>query len=282
MQELGQKLIEAIGIAVFIVQPLITFSIGVETGGPQVRALTAAPILNFRYFLATFVVMPAIAVMLGAFTRLPPTLWGGLALMSMAPPAPPATRRLRKIGRFDLGLAWQSEAFLLSVATIPVTIVLVQSLGLASPDLDPAFAPMLERSVLFFGAPMLLGLLTRRYWPAGANALVKPVGVASNVALLILLALVLVVAIPVILHYDLVSIAIIVAFVGVAVLVGHLLGGPDRDNRVTLVTMLAARFPVPALLLAQANGATKDILPVVLVYVLAGVLVTPLYARLTR
>ena len=43
--------------------------------------------------------------------------------------------------------------------------------------------------------------------------------------------------------------------------------------------MLAARFPVPALVLAQANNATKIVLPVVLIYILAGTLLVPLYAR---
>jgi hypothetical protein len=39
---------------------------------------------------------------------------------------------------------------------------------------------------------------------------------------------------------------------------------------------------VPALILAQANGATKAVLPVVLVYVVAGSLLVPLYTRLTQ
>jgi len=275
-------LIKAITIAVLIAQPLVTYSIGIETGGPQLRALFRHRGLFWRYFCATFVVMPAIAIAMGLSGRFAQGVWVGLALMSIAPPAPPATRRLRKAGNMSIGLAWQATAFLLAVAMIPLTIVVAQRLGLVASGLNLSWGPLLSRSALFFAGPMLLGLLTRRYLPAVANALVKPVSVAANVALVVLTVLVLIVAVPVIAHYDVLSIAVIVAFVAIAVLVGHLLGGPRRDTRITLVAMLAARFPLPALILAQQNDKTKMILPVILVYIIAGVLLTPLYGRLTK
>lgn len=124
---------------------------------------------------------------------------------------------------------------------------------------------------------MLLGLLARRHLPAVADKLWKPVAVAANLALLVLAVLVLIVAIPIIRRFGIAAIAAVVAFVAVAVLVGHLLGGPGRGTLVTLAAILATRFPVPALELAEANGATKTILPVVLVYILAGMLLVPLY-----
>ncbi len=265
-----------------IAQPLMTFHIGVETGGPQLRALLARWGLNLRFFLAAFVVMPAIATALGAFGILPRALWVGLALMSIAPPAPPASKRLRKMGNFDIGLAWQAEAFLISVVTIPLTVTIVQSLGIAADNLNLTWGPVLSRSLMFFVVPIFLGLLTRRYLPAVADAIVKPVGIAANVAFMVLGVLVLIVAVPILLKFHIASIAIVVGFVALAVLVAHLFGGPGGDTRVTLAAMLAARFPVPALILAQANNATKMVLPVVLVYVIAGLVLVPLYARLTK
>lgn len=279
---MAQKLIAAIGIAVLIAQPLVTFHIGVETGGPQLRALLTRWGLNARYFLATFAVMPAIATALGAFGILPKAIWVGLALMSIAPPAPPATLRLKKMGNRDVGLAWQAEAFLISAVTIPLTLTIVQSLGIASATLNLTWGPVLERSLTFFAVPMFLGLLVRRYLPAVADTLVKPVGLLANIALLVLVVLVLIVAVPILLKFPIAAIAIVVGFVVLAILVGHLFGGPGNDTRITLAAMLAARFPVPALVLAQANNATKMVLPVVLVYMFAGALLVPLYARLTK
>jgi BASS family bile acid:Na+ symporter len=223
--------------------------------------------------------MPALAILLGAFGWLSAAFWPGLALMSIAPPAPPSTRRLRKMGNFDVGLAWQAEAFVLSIVTMPLTVSIVAHLGLVGREINLSWQPVLVRSVLFFGAPMLIGLLVRRYWPKGADALSKPVGIAANIGLLVLVVLVLIVAVPVLWRFGIVSIAVTAAFVAIAIVVGHLLGGPGRDTRVTLAAMLAARFPVPAMVLAQANGELKRVLPVVLVYVIAGALLVPLYAK---
>jgi bile acid:Na+ symporter, BASS family len=275
-----QPLMTAIGITVLIVQPLVTFSIGVETGGPQLRSLFARPGLTLRYFLATFVVMPAIAIVCGAYGWLSASIWPGLALMSIAPPAPPSTRRLRKMGNFDVGLAWQAEAFVLSIVTMPLTVAIVAHLGLLAREINLNWQPVLLRSILFFGAPMLLGLLVRRYWAKGADALSRPVGIAANAGLLVLVVLVLVVAVPVIWRFGILPIGVILAFVAIAVVVGHLMGGPGRDTRVTLAAMLAARFPVPAMVLAQANGELKAVLPIVLVYVIGGAVLVPIYAKI--
>lgn len=279
---MAQKLIAAISVTVLIAQPLVTFHIGVATGGPQLRALLTRWGLNLRFFLATFVVMPAIATALGAFGILGPELWVGLALMSIAPPAPPATLRLKKMGDFNVGLAWQAEAFIISVVTIPLTVIVVQSLGLTRDNLNLNWWPVLERSLIFFAVPMFLGLLVRRYLPTVADKIVNPIGLAANVAMIVLVILVLIVGVPIILKFHIASIAIVIAFVAVAVIVGHLFGGPARNTRITLAAMLAARFPVPALVLAQANDATKMVLPVVLVYILAGAILVPIYARLNK
>ena len=276
---MAEKLVAAITFLVPIALPLITFSIGVETGGPQFRKLFASPGLVVRYFLATFVIMPALPIILGMLEKLSQPMWVGLALMSIAPPAPPSTGRLRKAGDFDIGLAWQSAAFLISIVTVPLTVYLIASL--LGSDLNLGFGPLLQRSILFFGAPLVAGLLVRRFWPAVADAIAKPVFTTANVAMLLVVVLALVVAIPVIWHFGFVPTLTVVAFVAVAVIVAHLFGGPARATRITLGTMLAARFPVPALMLAQQNHAVKQILPVVLVYILAGLVLMTIYSRLT-
>jgi bile acid:Na+ symporter, BASS family len=273
-----QKLTEAISIVVLIAQPLITLNIGLKTGELQLGSLLRNVPLVARFFLATFVVMPALATVSGIL-GLPRELWVGLGLMSIAPPAPPATRKLRESGNASLGLEWQALAFLLSVVTLPLTVALLQHLGLVSSELNLTWGPVLLRSVLFFGAPVIVGFVVRRYWPSIADALVKPVGLAANVALIVLTLLVLPLALPIIWRAGFTLIAVTTAFVIVAIAVGHLFGGPERETRITLATLLAARFPVPALILAQANGATKVILPVVLIYVVAGSLLTPVYDR---
>ena len=235
--------------------------------------------MNLRYFLATFVVMPALAVVAGMNKLLPPALWVGLALMSIAPPAPPATRNLRKSGDVNVGLAWQAEAFLISVVTIPLTVSLVA--WMMRRQVDLSWQPMLLRGVLFFAGPMVLGLLVRRYAPAMADAMQKPLARAAAIALIALMVLVAIAGAPVVWYFGIGPVAVVTAFVAIAVGVGHVLGGPRSDTRVTLVAMLAIRFPVPAMILAQANGILDRTIPVVLVYVIVGAVFVAIYSRLS-
>ena len=275
---MAAKLLLVINILVLIALPLQTLELGVQTGGPQFRKLSQHPGLALRFFLASFVIMPALAILLDVAERVPNALWVGLALMSMSPPAPPAARRLLKMGDFDVALAWQADAFLISVVTVPITCYVIASVLHLSLDLN--FVPVLVKSVLFYGAPMVVGLLIRRFWPQRAAAMVKPLNAIFVPAFALLALLVLVVGAPVIWHFGIINALIVVGFVIVAVIVAYLLGGPSANERVTLAVVLAARFPLPALMLAQANGKVQAILPVVLVYLVTGVVAVPLFAKL--
>lgn len=272
------KLLFVINILVLIALPLQTLELGAETGGPQFRKLGQQKGLTTRFFLASFVVMPGLAIVLDLIAHIPNAVWVGLALMSMSPPSPPAGRRLLKMGDFDVALAWQAEAFLISVVTVPVTCYVIASMLHLTLDLN--FGPVLLKAVLFYGAPMMVGLLLRRFWPGIARALVKPLKAVLLPVGGLLVLLILIVGAPVVWHFGIANFMLVVGFLIVAIAVAHLFGGPLDQERVTLAAMLAARFPLPALILAQANGAVKAILPVILVYLIAGVALVPLYARL--
>jgi BASS family bile acid:Na+ symporter len=112
--------------------------------------------------------------------------------------------------------------------------------------------------------------------------MVKPLKTILVPAGALLVLLIIIVGAPAIWHFGAANVLLVVSFLIVAVVVAHLLGGPIADERVTLAAMLVARFPLPALVLAQANGKVQAILPVILVYLAVGVAIVPLYARLTR
>jgi BASS family bile acid:Na+ symporter len=66
-------------------------------------------------------------------------------------------------------------------------------------------------------------------------------------------------------------------------LVGHLLGGPEPENRVVLGLATASRHPGIAIALAQsAFPAQKLVAPAVLAYLLVGALVSAVYLRWTK
>ena len=59
-----------------------------------------------------------------------------------------------------------------------------------------------------------------------------------------------------------------------AVVIGHVLGGPDPGSRGVVAAASAMRFPALALVLAAALPGGKRVIPVVLVYVAVAFLAT--------
>jgi BASS family bile acid:Na+ symporter len=73
------------------------------------------------------------------------------------------------------------------------------------------------------------------------------------------------------------------AFVATGLLVGHLLGGPEPENRVVLALATASRHPGIAIALAQsAFPAQKLVVPAVLAYLLVSAVVSAAYLRWTK
>jgi BASS family bile acid:Na+ symporter len=62
-----------------------------------------------------------------------------------------------------------------------------------------------------------------------------------------------------------------------AVLIGHLLGGPDPESRGVVAAASAMRFPALALVLAAALPRGHLVIPVVIVYVVVAFIATTVY-----
>jgi hypothetical protein len=62
------------------------------------------------------------------------------------------------------------------------------------------------------------------------------------------------------------------------IVLGHLAGGADPDSRRMLVAFSAVRFPALALLLASVARRGRELIPVILVYVLTSVILVGIYS----
>jgi BASS family bile acid:Na+ symporter len=68
-----------------------------------------------------------------------------------------------------------------------------------------------------------------------------------------------------------------------AVLIGHLVGGPDPETREVVAVASVMRFPALSLTLAAAlPGDGKRVIPVVVAYVFAAFVAMTLYGLVTR
>jgi predicted Na+-dependent transporter len=271
-------ILTAVQILVLVVVPLGAFLLGLATGRPYLRLLK--PGVLVRFFLATFVIMPLIAIGLALLTPIP-EVWAGLALISITPPAAGLSEKVAKIGGDEkIGLAWQALAVVLSIFTIPLTLLLLDKfLGLT---LELGTSAVLKKISVLYLVPIIAGFLGRQLWPAAADSLGKVLKHVATVGGLLLVLLVLVIAVPVIFSQAAVNLLIVVGFVAFAILVGHLLGGPPPELRPTLAAALATRWLPPALALAAVNNSTRAVAPVLIPYLFAGVLLMIVYGRLVK
>jgi BASS family bile acid:Na+ symporter len=128
-------------------------------------------------------------------------------------------------------------------------------------------------------APLALGMLLRYLWPAFAGNVSR---VASAVGTLVLVAALIVALIAV---WPVMSsfagdgaLLACVAFAVIGLAVGHVLGGPDADDRTVLALATAARHPGVAIAIGAAVFPDEKAVPAaVVLYLLVSAVVSAPY-----
>jgi BASS family bile acid:Na+ symporter len=274
-----EALPQILGILVLVSVPLTGLCLGIETGRVYLSRLWAIPGVLVRFFLATFVVMPALAVLIRLSENLPSSVWIGLLLVSITPPSPAFHNKAPKLSSdAEIRLAWQLTSALLSIATIPLTLLIVQNaLGL---QVNLGIGLVAKKILLFYVIPVVAGMLLHRLSLPAATAVASIAAPVSKIAGLILVLLIVAIGAKPLFSLGLPSLLAVLLFAAVAILVGHLLGAPPANFRPTLAAALATRFPAPAFVLATLNGILGPITPVILAYLIFGGILLGLYNKL--
>jgi BASS family bile acid:Na+ symporter len=132
--------------------------------------------------------------------------------------------------------------------------------------------------------PLGLGVAVRSYAPALSQRLAEPIARIAGIGVLVCLGPLMVLAAPAM--WTLVgngTVAAIVGFVLVGLVIGHLLGGPTPANRAALAFSTASRHPGLAILIVQANFPEEKLAMaaalLVLLVSIVGTIVYPLWTR---
>jgi BASS family bile acid:Na+ symporter len=268
-----------LGILVLFSVPLTGLCLGIETGRAYLSHLWRTPGVLIRFFLATFVIMPALAVAIRLSENLPPAVWAGLLLVSMTPPSPGFHNKALKLSAdAEISLQWQLTSVLLSIVTIPLTLLIVEdTLGL---QLNLGIGAVTKKIMLIYLIPVVIGMLLQRFFLPIATAVARIVAPVSKIASLLLLLLIALIGAKPLISLGARSLLVVMLFVALAILVGHLLGAPPPNFRTSLVAALAMRFPAPAFVLAKLNGILGPIAPVILAYLVFGGVLLGLYKKL--
>ena len=131
--------------------------------------------------------------------------------------------------------------------------------------------------------PLAIGMIVRRFAPAFA-ARAMPWLYKLSMLLVLLVFLPIVISIwpaltQLIGNGTLLGMALVII---IALIGGHLLGGPEIEDRATLAIASSVRHPGIAMMLANANFADKRVTAAVLLFLLVGLVVGVPYKRWIR
>lgn len=258
---------------------LLVLALGLRSHAYKAGYLFRRPGLLVRSVLAMNVLLPLVTFALVTHFDLRPAVKIALVALSISPVPPFLPMKQMKLSSsvsYVYGLLVATSV--LSVVLVPVTMTLV---GTRVPTAQHVSgAKVLSVVALTVLMPLLLGMLICRFWPAAAERLSAIAHRAGGLLLIIAILPVLIVQWPAIrsLIGDGTLLAI-ATFTLLGLLMGHLLGGPDAEDRTVLALAAASRHPAVALAIASASfPEQKLVLPAVLLALLTGIVATVPYS----
>jgi BASS family bile acid:Na+ symporter len=262
---------------------LIVFSLGLRATRADVLYLISRPGRLARSLLAMNVIMPLVAVGLSLAFNLHPAVKTALVALSLAPVPPILPKKELKAGghgSYVIGLL--VAAALLSIVFIPVAEHFLRIFFNVNLDRPPTMVIGLVGVTVLL--PIAAGSLVRRLAPGLAERLASPVNTFATI-LLVLVCLVLLlqswkVGLPLIGNGHVLVIGV---FVAVGLIVGHLLGGPEPENRVVLGLSTASRHPGVAMAIAAGTSADhKLVIGAILLYFIVNAILSIPYVKWAR
>ncbi len=255
---------------------LLIFAVGLGSRLRDFSYLTQRPAVMLRSLLAMYVVVPLLALAAVRLLRLPAGIEIALLVLAISAGAPLLPRKLMRLGNEEYVFSLVVISSLLAIVTVPVWLTVLEPQFPRLEAVDPGtVAIVLGKSFLL---PLLLGMagrwLLRGASDRVSDALLNAVGVVFSACALTLLAT----------HWQLIAAIVgwpllaLGGFTLAALGVGHLMGGPDPNDRTALAVTCATRHVGVAMVIAAATPGPRTVVLIV-AYMLASALVIIPYMK---
>lgn len=260
----------ALGASVF----LDVFSLGLKANARDATCFFRNSGKLARALLSMFIVMPLFAAALASAFDLHPVVKIALVALAVAPVPPLLPKEAMKAGgRSSYAIGLLVAASLLSIVFTPLAIDMLGKVFGAHARLPlGAIARIVLLTVI---VPLGAGMLVRRVAHTFAERTAPLIALAATALLVASVIPILFIAWPAVefLLGDGTLIAI-VSFVLMGLAAGHLLGGPDPENRTVQALSTASRHPGIAMAIASANFPELKLTPAaILLYLIVSAIV---------
>lgn len=266
-----------IKIAVF----LVMFSMGLRLTRPALEEIRTYPGALARSLFGVIVLMPVAIFAIGPLLKavgVSAAVGTGIALLAASPGAPMTTKRTSKAGGdFEFSAALQ---LLCGISAILVTPGFLWLYAQLFPKTREAvqFWVIAKQVLVVQLLPLGIGLAIRLLWSELAEEVVPRLMTIVNVVFLVLILVAVIVSLPVILESGIVSILAITLVAAIALIIGHLLGGPELSFQSASAVACVARNIGLALMVATINNKLLLVLPTIVGYMIIGSIVAIPYS----
>ena len=259
---------------------LMIFALGLRTTVDDVLYLWRRPGLLLRSVLAMYVGVPLVAVVMVKTLDLPRTTQVVLLVLAICAGAPLVPRKLAGSGgapAYVLSLAVTSS--LLAIVTVPLSVAVLDWLFDARADVHPfAVARVVAISFLI---PFLLGVAVHAISPATSARLVTRVTNIAAAVFLVCAVVMLAVTVALVIENGGRSFVALIGFTVAALAIGHALGGPRLEDRISLAVLCATRHIGLVILVGFAHPS-RAALAVLSAYIIAALVVSTPYMAWQR
>lgn len=261
---------------------LLVFALGLTATPADATYLLRRPEKLLRALVAIDVVVPLTAALFAFLLPLPPLAKVGIVLMAVSPLPPLVPGKQLKLGaRTAYVCGLYVAVSVLAIVVLPLTMAVLDAVFPRDLWISPAaVARAVLVSVLL---PLALGMTVRRLAPRFAERAAPAVSKLAGFLLIVAFLPILVAVWPqvrALLGNG--TGLVIAAVVSMGLFAGHLLGGPDPEDRTALAVASATRHPGIALLIARTDFPTANAAPAILLFLLVGMVVALPYQRWSK
>jgi len=256
-------------------------AVGMGATFTDVVYLWRRPALLLRSVLAMYVLVPLAAFVLAEFLPLAPGVRVALLVLAVSAGAPLVPRRLR-VGGSPYAFSLVVTSSLLAVVLVPVWIALLsRHFGVATVGPAEVAAVLARAFLLPLVIGILLGMALRATVPAITQRTADAVFALAAVVLAVATLLLVADQWQVFMEVRGPGIVALVALTVIAVAVGHVLGGPEPDDRTALAIACCTRHIGVAVILATTFRGPRAVV-LLAVYLVVASLVSIPYLRWRR
>lgn len=260
---------------------LTVLALGLAANLKDAVWLFQKPGLLARSILSLNVLMVVLAIVAAKLFNLDPAVKIAIIALAISPVPPFFPKKQSKVGATDsYAVALLVSASLFSVVLIPGWLELLG--GIFDFEAHLALDKILLVVFIKILLPLSVGILVHHFAPALAHRVVKPISIAATVLLVIAVLPILFSSYHAI--WAMVGNGVLITlmlFALIGIVVGHLLGGPDPDDRSVLALATSARHPGIAITIAALNFPERKsaVFVVVLLHLIVGTIVAIPYMK---